>query len=58
MATTINQDECIQCGACQTECPEGAIIEVDGKFFIEQDKCKDCSACADVCPTSAITLAA
>ena len=25
----INPDECIDCGACETECPHGAIFEVD-----------------------------
>ena len=57
MPTKINQDECIQCGACQSECPEEAIVEKDGTYVILDDKCKDCGACADVCPTGAITLA-
>jgi len=51
MAYVINKDDCIQCGACETECPEGAISEIDGFYVIDAEKCKDCAACADVCPT-------
>nr|WP_272897774.1 4Fe-4S binding protein [Bellilinea caldifistulae] len=46
-------DDCIQCGACEAECPEGAISEVDGLYVIDASKCQDCGACADVCPTGA-----
>lgn len=46
-------DECIQCGACEPECPEGAISEVNGLYVIDQAKCQDCSSCNDVCPTGA-----
>ena len=31
-------DDCIACGACEAECPVGAI---------------SCGACADVCPVGA-----
>lgn len=51
--TYIITDECIQCGACETECPEGAISEIDGNFVIDAAKCQDCGSCADVCPTGA-----
>ncbi len=27
-------DDCISCGACEAECPVGAISEGDGKFEI------------------------
>ncbi|HEY9076300.1 MAG TPA: 4Fe-4S binding protein [Anaerolineaceae bacterium] len=56
MATTINQDDCIQCGACEAECPDGAIYEKDGAYYIDPAKCKDCGACAEVCPSGAIVL--
>ncbi len=46
-------DDCIQCGACENECPEGAISQVDGLFVIDPSKCQDCGSCADVCPTGA-----
>ena len=46
------QDDCIACGACQSECPVEAISEGD-IYVIDPDKCIDCGACADVCPTGA-----
>jgi ferredoxin len=46
-------DECISCGACEGECPAGAISEGDGKFTIDADKCSECGACADTCPVGA-----
>ena len=33
MAYVITKDECIQCGACESECPEGA-ISMDGEFYV------------------------
>lgn len=54
MAHTIN-DECINCGACEPECPEEAISEGDDKFVIDPEKCTDCGTCVDFCPTEAIS---
>jgi len=52
MAYIIN-DDCISCGACEAECPTGAISEGDSIYVIKADECIDCAACADVCPTDA-----
>ena len=57
MPYVISKDDCIQCAACESECPDGAISEVDGFYIIDPEKCKDCGSCADVCPTSSITAA-
>ncbi len=57
MPYMINKDDCIQCGACESECPEGAISEVDGAYAVDSRKCQDCGSCADVCPTNATTPA-
>jgi ferredoxin len=53
MAYMINADECIACGACETECPEEAIAELDGVYVIDAAKCSECGTCADVCPSGA-----
>jgi ferredoxin len=53
MAYFINPDLCIQCGACESECPEGAISEINGMFVIDAAKCTECGSCADVCPNDA-----
>jgi len=47
-------DDCIQCGACEPECPDGAISEIGGFYVIDAAKCQDCAACESVCPTGAI----
>ena len=52
MAYKIN-NECISCGACEAQCPVGAISEGDGKYEINPDICVDCGACAGVCPVGA-----
>jgi NAD-dependent dihydropyrimidine dehydrogenase PreA subunit len=56
MAHVISKDECIQCGACETECPEGSIsIDAEGFYNIDESKCSDCASCVDVCPSGAIS---
>lgn len=52
MAYKIN-DDCISCGACEAECPVGAISQGDSKYVIDPEKCIECGACAGVCPVSA-----
>ncbi|MFA4858318.1 MAG: 4Fe-4S binding protein [Candidatus Margulisiibacteriota bacterium] len=46
-------DECIACGACESECPTQAISAGDPKYIIDPAKCTDCGACANVCPANA-----
>ncbi len=52
-------DECISCGACETECPNQAISEGETIYVIDPDRCTECvgafesSKCADVCPVDA-----
>lgn len=52
-------DECISCGACEAECPNGAIKEGDNIYVIDPAKCTECvgshasSQCAEVCPVDA-----
>ncbi len=49
-------DECINCAACEPECPNDAISAGDELYEIEPDKCTECvghfdeSQCATVCP--------
>ncbi len=57
MPYIISKDDCIQCGACESECAEGAISEVDGYYVVDTSKCQDCGSCADVCPTGATSAA-
>lgn len=47
-------DACVNCGACEGECPVGAISEQNGKREIDANTCAGCGTCASACPTSAI----
>lgn len=49
-------DECINCGACEPECPNEAITAEEEIYVIDPNKCTECvghyddSQCAAVCP--------
>lgn len=55
MATYITE-ECINCGACEPECPNNAISEGDDTYVIDANLCTECvgfsdhEACQGVCP--------
>jgi ferredoxin len=55
MATKITSD-CINCGACEPECPNDAISAGDDIYVIDQESCTECvgfhdkEACQAVCP--------
>lgn len=49
-------DGCISCGACEPECPVGAISEGDSQYVIDADVCIECGACVATCPTESISL--
>lgn len=55
MATYITRD-CINCGACEPECPNEAISAADDLYVIDPQLCTECvgfhdaEACQAVCP--------
>ena len=55
MATYITQD-CINCGACEPECPNEAITQGSELYEIDAELCTECvgfhdkEACQSVCP--------
>jgi len=59
MALMINEI-CVNCAACEPECPNGAISAGDPVYVIDPDKCTECvgyfaeSQCIDVCPVECI----
>jgi len=48
---------CIDCGACYSTCPVGA-IEIANDFTVQFDyeKCVGCLNCTDTCPVGAIII--
>jgi ferredoxin len=52
-------EECINCGACEPECPNQAITAGEERYIIDPDRCTECvghfeeSQCAAVCPVDA-----
>ena len=61
MATTITE-ECINCGACEPECPNGAIAPGAEIYVIDPAKCTECVGhfdvpqCVEVCPVDCIPV--
>lgn len=59
MALRITMD-CINCAACEPECPNSAITAGDEIFMINADKCTECvghyeeSQCIAACPVDCI----
>ncbi len=59
MALIIN-DECVNCGVCEPECPNSAISEGDDIYIIDPAKCTECVGhydepqCVEVCPVDCI----
>ena len=56
MATMITE-ECINCGACEPECPNQAISQGDAHYIIDTARCTECVGAGDepkcmaACPT-------
>lgn len=57
MAYKIVASQCTGCGACEFECPNGAIRMKGDAYAILADKCTECAGtggaprCAAVCPS-------
>ncbi len=49
-------DECICCGTCEGECPQGAISMGAEHYEIDATLCTECGSCAVACPSEAIHL--
>ena len=41
MSLLINED-CVNCGVCEPECPNEAISEGDDIYVIDWEKCTEC----------------
>jgi len=54
---TIDEEKCTGCGQCIPDCPEGALLLIDGKARLVSDLfCDGLGACIGTCPEGAITI--
>ncbi len=55
-------EECINCGACEPDCPNEAISQGDPVYVIDAEKCTECVGafdtpkCLDVCPVDGVII--
>jgi ferredoxin len=60
MAMRVSEAECINCAACEPECPNGAISAAVAAFVIDPALCSECVGahdkpqCVEVCPVDCI----
>ena len=53
----IDEEKCTGCGQCIPDCPEGALMLIDGKARLVSDLfCDGLGACTGTCPEGAITV--
>ena len=51
----ISADECISCGVCVDDCPQGVLEIQDVATVVDEDSCIACGICQESCPAGAIT---
>ncbi len=52
----VNDDGCIDCGACTAVCPSRALyMDENKKLTFDKDKCLVCELCIKACPMGAIS---
>jgi pyruvate ferredoxin oxidoreductase delta subunit len=52
----IQFESCKVCGICREVCPDSAVYESQGQYFIDYDYCKGCGLCAYECPANCIEM--
>ncbi len=50
----INEEMCVGCGICVSECPVDSISMSDSIAQIDDSECIRCGQCHDVCPQEAV----
>ena len=52
----IDNDTCVRCGICWSDCPQKAIAHADAGLAIDHRACIRCFCCQEFCPQGAITV--
>jgi heterodisulfide reductase subunit A-like polyferredoxin len=52
----INEEICVNCGACIDECSEQAISCDNDSTVISKEVCNKCKKCLECCPVEAINV--
>ena len=52
----INEDQCVGCGLCVYDCPNGCLHLVGGKACFDKPACIECGHCYAICPQGAIRM--
>lgn len=56
-AITLDEDACIDCGACVSVCPTDALrLAEDYSLVLDEEECIHCGACVPVCPVFALDM--
>jgi pyruvate formate lyase activating enzyme len=51
------ESRCLQCGACVSVCPTGALTPTDEGISINRVECDVCGGCSQACPSGALRVA-
>ncbi len=52
----LEREKCIDCGACVSLCPVGALVMKNFEFGVEEEKCILCGRCINSCPFKALSI--
>jgi len=55
MKAKVDKNICSGCGACESQCPVGAITVRD-VAGVDENLCTGCGACVEVCPLDALSM--
>lgn len=56
-AIQLDEDSCIECGACVSLCPTDALsLDEDFSLVLDEEECVYCGACVPACPVKALSV--